>query len=175
MGDDQRRIYVGSLSFKTDEGSLRDLCEKHGSVEDVKILLDRDTGRSRGFGFVTFEHEDEAKACVVAIHGTEWDGRTIKASIATGRNDSSRRGGQRGGGYRSGGYRGGGGGGGEGGYQGDSSSYGGYDDGRRGYSGGSGGYSRGRGGYSGGGSSYGSSDYSSGAGGYSSGGYKDRY
>jgi len=171
MDDNKRRIYVGSLSFKTDEESLRELCEKYGTIEDAKVITDRESGRSRGFGFVTFENEEDAMTCVDAVNGMEWDGRTIKVSIATGR---SSRGGSRGGyrGSSGGGYRGGRGGGygSGGGYGGRSGGYGGGGYGGGGYGGGSygGGDRRGyRGGDGGGG--YGGSD------GYGGGDYKDRY
>ncbi|MAE62859.1 MAG: RNA-binding protein [Phycisphaeraceae bacterium] len=76
------RIYVGNLSFQTTEDNLRTAFEAHGEVQEVAIVMDRDTGRSRGFGFVTMPDSGEANAAIEAINGSEVDGRTVNASEA---------------------------------------------------------------------------------------------
>ncbi len=101
-----KRIFVGGLSWNTDDNGLRDAFAAHGTVEDSKVISDRDTGRSRGFGFVTFSTDEEAQAAIEAMNGTELDGRTLNVNVARER--------QSGGGGGGGGYRGGGGGGGYG-------------------------------------------------------------
>ena len=76
------KLFVGNLSWNTEETSLRDLFEAHGEVEDVRIITDRDTGRSRGFGFVTFVNSDDAKNAMEALNGTELDGRNLNVNEA---------------------------------------------------------------------------------------------
>jgi len=76
------RLYVGNLSFETDESALKKAFEQHGEVESVKIITDRDTGRSKGFGFVEMPNDKEAKAAILALNGSELGGRTIKVSEA---------------------------------------------------------------------------------------------
>ena len=134
------KLYVGNLPFSSTEDSLREAFGQCGSVTDVMIALDRQTGRSRGFGFITFSNDEEAAAAVEKFHGTDMEGRTIQVNEARPREDRPSGGG--GGGYRGGGggggYRGGGGGG--GGYRGGG--------GGGGYRGGGGGGGRSdRGGY----------------------------
>lgn len=102
------KLYVGNLPFSSTDDSLRDLFGQVGTVTDVMIALDRQTGRSRGFGFVTFSTDEEAAAAVEKFHGSDMDGRTIQVNEARPREDRPRTGGGGGGG----GYRGGGGGGG---------------------------------------------------------------
>lgn len=94
------KIYVGNLSFDTSEGALRDLFAQHGEVEEAVIINDRDTGRSRGFGFVTMPDSGQAQAAITALDGTDVDGRALKVNEARERTDS--RGGQGGGGGRGG-------------------------------------------------------------------------
>ena len=106
------KLYVGNLPFSTTDDSLRETFGQCGTVTDVMIALDRQTGRSRGFGFVTFSTDEEANAAVSKFHGTDMDGRTIQVNEARPREERPQGGG--GGGYRGGGgggYRGGGGGG----------------------------------------------------------------
>ncbi|XP_073257925.1 uncharacterized protein [Porites lutea] len=143
MGDDEdkRRLYVGSLSFSTDDDGLKRHFEQIGEVSDARVVNDRDTGRSRGFGFVTFYEEKDAQKAIEDLDGGDLDGRSIKVSRAKARGS----GGGRGGGGSRGGYRGGRGGGGYGGGRYAGASYGG---------GGGGGYNS-YGGYGGGGGSYG--------------------
>src|ERR1041384_6856656 len=106
-----KRIYVGNLSYQATEGDLSNLFEQVGQVESVNIITDRDTGRSKGFGFVEMGNEDADKA-IAQFNGAELDGRTITVNEARPRPERSGGGGGRGG-Y--GGGRGSGGGGGRGG------------------------------------------------------------
>lgn len=151
MGEDGCRVYAGNLSFSTEEDALRDFFSGYGNVVDCKLITDRETGRSRGFGFITFDCQESADNVVKEGQGgqLELDGRDLKVSIAQARNDS-RGGGGGGGGRGRGGYRGGSGGGYQRSYDGGDR-YGGNDR----YSGGGGGQYRGSGGYGGsGGDSY---------------------
>ncbi len=78
-----RRLYVGNISYKTTEELLKESFEKDGrSVVDCKIITDRETGRSRGFGFIEFSSEEEAKSAIEAMNGTELDGRELRVSLA---------------------------------------------------------------------------------------------
>lgn len=77
-----KRLFVGGLSWGTDDAALRQAFAVHGEVTDAKVISDRDTGRSRGFGFVTFGTEEAAKAAMDAMQGTEIDGRTIRIDEA---------------------------------------------------------------------------------------------
>jgi RNA recognition motif-containing protein len=94
------KIYVGNLSFDTNEDSLRNAFAEHGDVEDVAVITDRETGRSRGFGFVSMP-DSAARAAIEAINGKELDGRTLNVNEARPKND---RGGGGGGGQRRGGW-----------------------------------------------------------------------
>lgn len=94
------RIYVGNLSFQTDEDTLRDLFAQHGTVDEVAIISDRQTGRSRGFGFVTMNDDNEARAAIEATNGMEFEGRTLNVNEAKPRTEGGGRGGGGGGGYR---------------------------------------------------------------------------
>ena len=145
-----KRLYVGNLSFQTTEDALRDAFAADGrEVAEVKIMLERDTGRSRGFAFVEMGTDEDAQSAIEAMDGAEVDGRPLRVNEAQPRQDfGGRGGGGGGGGYRGGGggYRGGGGGGGGGGYRGGGGGGGG---GRGGYGGGRGGDRGGRGGYGG--------------------------
>jgi RNA recognition motif-containing protein len=129
-----KKLYVGNLSYDTDSSSLQQLFSAHGTVESAQVISDRDTGRSKGFGFVEMANDDEAQAAIAALNGQQHEGRALTVNEAKPREDRPRGGG--------GGYGGGGGGGGRGGYGG-----GGSGGGRGGYGGGGGG----RGGSGGGG------------------------
>lgn len=94
----QNKLYVGNLSFQVVEDDLRAAFEQYGTVTDVKVITDRDSGRSRGFGFAEMETEEEAKAAVAGLDGAQLDGRALKVNIARPRND---RGGSSNGGQRS--------------------------------------------------------------------------
>ena len=98
-----KRIYVGNLSYQTTENDLNNLFGQVGDVESVNIITDRDTGRSKGFGFVEMGNEDAEKA-IAQLNGTELNGRSITVNEARPRED-------RGGGGNRGGYGRGGGGG----------------------------------------------------------------
>lgn len=107
------KIFVGGLSWGTDDDGLRAAFESFGEVVDAKVITDRDTGRSRGFGFVTFDSPDGASGAVEGMNGSTLDGRTLNVDIARERAPRRDRGGG-GGGYGGGGgggYGGGGGGG----------------------------------------------------------------
>jgi len=106
-----KKIYVGNLPWSTTSEKLQSLFEAHGTVQSAEVISDRDTGRSRGFGFVEMESDDACQKAIEALNGQEVDGRAITVNEA--RERSPRPGGGGGGGR--GGY-GGGGGGGRGGY-----------------------------------------------------------
>ena len=76
------RLYVGNLSYSTTESQLKDLFEVHGEIASVAIVLDRMSGRSRGFGFVEFASESDAQKAIEAMHGSEVDGRTLTVNEA---------------------------------------------------------------------------------------------
>ncbi len=96
-----KKLFVGGLSWGTDDAGLRAAFDRFGSIEDSKVITDRDTGRSRGFGFVTFSEAGDADNAIEEMNGTNLDGRTLNV------NEAQDRGGRGGGG----GHRGGGGGG----------------------------------------------------------------
>ena len=128
-------IYVANLPYSSGDDELRSQFEAFGSVDSATVIKDRDTGRSRGFGFVEMPNKEEAEAAIEQLNGTEMGGRPLTVNEARPRGERS------GGGGGGGGYRGGGGGG--GGYGGG---------GNRG--GGGGGYGGGGGNYGGGGGGY---------------------
>ncbi|MCH2311788.1 MAG: RNA-binding protein [SAR202 cluster bacterium] len=76
------RIYVGNLSYKVDEDGLRTAFEAHGAVESAQVIMDRYTGRSRGFGFVEMSNDDEAKEAISAMDNQEISGRAVKVNEA---------------------------------------------------------------------------------------------
>ncbi len=140
-----KKLYVGNLTYAVNESDLEALFSEFGTVQSAQIIVDRDTNRSKGFGFVEMGSDAEAQAAIAALHDREHDGRRLTVNEAKPRED---RGGG-GGGYGGGGGRSGGGGG--------------YGGGGR-SSGGGGGYGGGGGGYGGGG-----------GGGYGGGGGGKRY
>jgi RNA recognition motif-containing protein len=121
------KLYVGNLSFNATEQDLEEMCGEFGTVESVKIIEDRETGRSRGFGFVEMSSNEEAQSAISGLNGREVDGRALTVNEAKPQEDRGGGGGRggygggnrggSGGGNRSGGggYGGGGGGGGGGG------------------------------------------------------------
>ncbi|XP_073453148.1 cold-inducible RNA-binding protein-like isoform X2 [Aquarana catesbeiana] len=133
MSCDEGKLFVGGLSFDTDEQSLEGVFSKYGQICEVVVVKDRETKRSRGFGFVTFENPEDAKDAMQALNGKSVDGRQIRVDQA-GKSSGDRRGGYRGGssGGGRGFFRGGRGRGGGGGY-GSSRSGGGYGGGSRDY------------------------------------------
>jgi cold-inducible RNA-binding protein len=92
------KLYVGNLSFSTTEEALQAEFEHHGQVQEVALVTDRDTGRPRGFGFVTMNNDNEARAAIEALNGTDLDGRTITVNEARPKTEGGGRGGSRGGG-----------------------------------------------------------------------------
>ena len=76
------KLYVGNLSYGTDSAILKDAFTEFGAVEEAVVIMDRDTGRSKGFGFVTMTNDEEAKAAMTAMDGKDVDGRTIKVNEA---------------------------------------------------------------------------------------------
>ena len=139
------KLYVGNLSYNIRDDDLQQAFAQYGTVNSAKVMMDRDTGRSKGFGFVEMGSDPEAQAAINGMNGQALDGRAIVVNEARPREE-------RPGGFR-GGYGGGGGSGGGG-----------------GYGGGGGGRSGGGGGYGGGGSSGGGGGYGGGGGGRSGGG-----
>ncbi|CAD6919942.1 unnamed protein product [Tilletia controversa] len=91
------KIYVGNLSWHTTDQSLRDAFSPFGELQDSIVMKDRETGRSRGFGFVTFRNGDEANAAITSLHESELDGRRIRVNMANSRTSGG------GGGYNMGG------------------------------------------------------------------------
>ncbi len=104
------KLFVGNLSFNTTQNDLQDLFAAHGTVTEVNLMMDRETGRPRGFGFVTMASKQEADAAVEALNGKSVDGRDLTVNEARPREDRPARSGGGGGGGRSGGGYGGGGG-----------------------------------------------------------------
>ncbi len=134
-----KKLYVGNMSYDMDSSSLQELFSAHGTVQSAEIISDRETGRSKGFGFVEMGSDAEAAAAISALNGQEHGGRALTVNEAKPKESRP------GGGGR-GGFGGGGGGGGRGGYGGGGGGGGGYAGGSRsggrGGSGGGGGGSR---------------------------------
>jgi RNA recognition motif-containing protein len=86
-------IYVGNLSYDCTEADLRTAFSSHGEVDSVRVITDRDTGRSKGFGFVEMPSEEEARTAISTLDGTEMMGRSIKVNEARPREERSNRGG----------------------------------------------------------------------------------
>jgi RNA recognition motif-containing protein len=149
------KLYVGNLAYSVRDDSLQEAFAQFGSVTSAKVMMDRDTGRSKGFGFVEMGSDAEAQAAINGMNGQALEGRAIVVNEARPRED------------RPGGFGGGGRSGGGGGYGGGGGGYGGGGGGR---SGGGGGYGGGGGGRSGGGGGYGGGGRSGGGGGYGGGG-----
>ncbi|MHC4991304.1 MAG: RNA recognition motif domain-containing protein [Planctomycetota bacterium] len=99
------RIYVGNINFTTTEDSLRDAFAEHGDVDEVAVITDRDTGRPRGFAFVTMPDDGAARAAIEALNGKDLDGRTLNVNEARARAEGGGGGGR--GGRGGGGGRGG--------------------------------------------------------------------
>jgi RNA recognition motif-containing protein len=108
-----KKIYVGNLAYGVSSSDLQQMFEAHGTVQSAQVIMDRDTGRSKGFGFVEMGSDQEAQAAIAALNGQQVDGRTLTVNEARPREDRGGGGGRSGG---RGGYGGGGGGGGRGGY-----------------------------------------------------------
>src|SRR5215203_1002870 len=129
-----KKLYVGNLSYQVDSSELEQLFGQHGTVVSAQIINDRDTGRSKGFGFVEMGSDQEAQAAISGLNGTESEGRALTVNEARPKES----GGGGGGGGR-GGYGGGAGGGGK---RGGGGGYGGGGGGGGGYGGGGGGGGR---------------------------------
>ena len=96
------RLYVGNLSYNTTENQIQEIFSEHGPVTSVDLIMDKFSGRPRGFGFVTMENKENAEAAIQALHGKNVDGRDLTVNEAKPREERAPRSG--------GGYRGGGGG-----------------------------------------------------------------
>ncbi|KAJ1531313.1 hypothetical protein HK096_007026 [Nowakowskiella sp. JEL0078] len=132
MGEEGTKVFVGNLSWSTTDDSLRSSFSQYGDVRDSVVLKDRETGRSRGFGFITFGSLEEAEAAIQGMNEQDLDGRSVRVNLANERPSGG-----------SGGFSRGGGGsrGGRGGYGGDrDGGYGSRSGGGGGYGGRSGGY-----------------------------------
>ena len=103
------KLYVGNLSYEVTGSDLEQMFSTHGTVQSAEVISDRDTGRSKGFGFVQMGSNEEAQAAIAAMNGQEHGGRALTVNEAKPREDRPRGGGG-GGGYGGGGSRGGGGG-----------------------------------------------------------------
>src|SRR6185369_14290046 len=111
-----KKLYVGNLSYQVDSSELEQLFAQHGQVVSAQIINDRDTGRSKGFGFVEMGTDEEAQAAIAALNGQQHGGRALTVNEARPREERGpRSGGGGGGGYGGGGGGGRGGGGGFGG------------------------------------------------------------
>lgn len=124
-------IFVGSLPFSISEADLQGIFEEFGDVTSTKIIIDRVTGRSKGYGFIEMTNDEEAKKAIEELNGSEVEGREIVVNVAQERTDNRRSGGGGGGYNRGGGSRGGNGGGGYGGGNRGGGSGGGYGGGGR--------------------------------------------
>ena len=91
-----KKLYVGNLSYDTTDSTLEQMFAAHGTVQSAQVIMDRDTGRSKGFGFVEMGNDQEAQAAITALNGKEVGGRTLTVNEARPREE-------RGGGGRSGG------------------------------------------------------------------------
>jgi RNA recognition motif-containing protein len=99
-----KKLYVGNLTYEVTDGDLLKLFEPHGTVESAQVIMDRETGRSKGFGFVEMKNDQEAQAAIAALNGTESGGRSLTVNEARPKSDGGRggsggRGGRSGGGY----------------------------------------------------------------------------
>ena len=108
-----KKLYVGNLNYEVTDSELASLFSAHGTVQSAQVIMDRDTGRSKGFGFVEMGTDEEARAAIEALHGSQQGGRSLTVNEARPKEGG-------GGGGGRGGYGGGGGGGGRGGYGGGS-------------------------------------------------------
>src|SRR3954447_20814518 len=89
------KLYVGNLSFESTENDLQDLFEQHGTVNEVNLMMDRMTGKSRGFAFVTMNDAEQAKAAMSATNGKELNGRALNVNEARPREERPRSNGSR--------------------------------------------------------------------------------
>ena len=97
-----RKLYVGNLTYGVTDSALQQMFEAHGTVESAQVIMDRDTGRSKGFGFVEMKTDQEAQAAIAALNGQDSGGRNLTVNEAKPRTEGSRGGsGGSGGGYAS--------------------------------------------------------------------------
>ncbi len=99
------KLFVGNLSFNTTENDLQDAFAAHGTVVETNLMTDRDTGRPRGFAFVTMGSPEEAQKAIQAMNGAQMDGRSLTVNEARPKEERGGGGNSRGGGYRGGGRR----------------------------------------------------------------------
>jgi cold-inducible RNA-binding protein len=92
------KLFVGNLSYNVTENDLQDLFAQHGTVVEANLMLDRTSGRSRGFAFVTMESKEAADAAIQALNGKNWEGRNLSVSEARPREERPERAGRFGGG-----------------------------------------------------------------------------
>ena len=104
-----KKLYVGNLSYGMTDGDLEKLFQAHGAVQSAQVIMDRDTGRSKGFGFVEMDNDQQAQAAIAALNGQDFNGRSLTVNEARPREDRGPRGGGGGYGGGGGGYGGGGG------------------------------------------------------------------
>jgi RNA recognition motif-containing protein len=100
-----KKLYVGNLSYEVTDADLAAMFEAHGAVQSAQVIMDRDTGRSKGFGFVEMKSDEEAKAAIAALNGKEMGGRQLTVNEARPKTEGPRGGGG-GGGRDRGGYGG---------------------------------------------------------------------
>jgi cold-inducible RNA-binding protein len=100
-----KKLYVGNLSYGVRDSDLEEMFAAYGSVQSAQVIVDRDTGRSKGFGFVEMENDQEAKAAITGLNGKEMEGRTLTVNEARPREERGRGGFGGGGGRSQGGGR----------------------------------------------------------------------
>jgi len=100
-----RKLYVGNLGYGVTDSDLSKMFEAHGTVESAQVIMDRDTGRSKGFGFVEMKTEQEAQAAIAALNGQDAGGRSLTVNEAKPRTEGGRGGSGGRGGYGGGGRR----------------------------------------------------------------------
>jgi RNA recognition motif-containing protein len=103
-----RKLYVGNLTYGVTDAVLQQLFEAHGTVQSAQVITDRDTGQSKGFGFVEMGSDQEAQAAIAALNGKDHNGRSLTVNEAKPKTNGGGRGGSGGGGGGRGGYGGGG-------------------------------------------------------------------
>ncbi len=94
-----KRLYVGNLTYGTTDAALRQMFEAHGQVTSAQVIMDRDTGRSKGFGFVEMANDQQAQAAIAALNGQQVDGRALTVNEARPRTEGGGGGGGGRGGY----------------------------------------------------------------------------
>src|SRR2546429_7768399 len=104
-----KKLYVGNLGYAVTDSDLLKMFEPHGTVESAQVIMDRDTGRSKGFGFVEMKTDQEAQAAIAALNGQDAGGRSLTVNEARPKTEGGRGGGGGGRGGSGGGYGGGGG------------------------------------------------------------------